>query len=527
MNLIVSFSAPTKESRIVRLKNDRATVGREESCDIVLNHPSVSRKHAFFKLVAGKNYFSLEDCKSANGTFIDGLKINGGKTYYADQCVGIGPFHFRVCHMPEREKGPQNKTICSATEKNGEDRIIQEAIKRLPQMISPEHSDNKAGAREGLSGEVEKILYRHIIEMLPATTPATEVERLTKKAFTLSMGLGPLEDWLNDPEVSEIMINGTRSVFLEKNGLLKAIQTPFPNDDSIMRIVDRILFPIGRRVDSRTPYVDGRLPDGSRINVVIPPASLEGPVVTIRKFSKEKLDVSGLVKKEAFSEEAAKFLEQAVKYKKNILISGGTGTGKTTLLNALASFCSESERIITIEDAAELQLHQEHVIRLETRLANIEGQGEVTTRDLVKNSLRMRPDRIVIGECRGGEAFDMLQAMNTGHDGSMTTCHSNSPRDALKRIEAMALMAGLDIPQRVIREQTASAIHIIVQLSRIQNGKRIITSIVEVDGFESDQILTQVLFEYCPGESVLRNTGLRAAFLRAENMDRKSAGPVF
>jgi pilus assembly protein CpaF len=309
------------------------------------------------------------------------------------------------------------------------------------------------------------------------------------------------------------MINGTKAVYLEKYGILQQVESPFSDEDSIMRIVDRILYPLGRRVDEKTPYVDGRLPDGSRINVVIPPASLEGPVVTIRKFDGERLGIPMLINKGSISSEGTTFLESAVRNKRNILISGGTGTGKTTFLNALASFIDPSERIVTIEDAAELNLQQNHVIRLETRSPNIEGQGEVTTRDLVRNSLRMRPDRIVVGECRGQETFDMLQAMNTGHEGSMTTCHANSPRDALKRIEAMALMTGLDIPQRVIREQVGSAIHIIVQLSRAHGGRRIVTSIVEVDGFESDQILTQTIFEYCTLRAELKATGLRASFL--------------
>jgi len=526
MNLIVSFCAPTRESRIIPLPNHQATIGRDESCDIALDHPSVSRNHALIKIIAGKNHFSVEDCGSANGTFLEGVRIDGQEILHPDQNLEIGPFRFRVCCMPERDKGRSARPKLPVMGDSTEDTVLQEAINKLPQMIHSGCAENRQEDEKALSGEVEKILYRHLIEMLPPTTPAAEVERLTKKAVTLSMGLGPLEDWLDDPEVTEIMINGTRSVYLEKNGLLQLVDSPFPDEDSIMRIVDRILFPIGRRVDSKTPYVDGRLQDGSRINVVIPPASLEGPAVTIRKFPEEKLDSKSLVKKGSLSAEAARFLEAAVKNKKNILISGGTGTGKTTLLNALASFCGGSERIITIEDAAELKLHQDHVIRLETRLANIEGQGEVTTRDLVRNSLRMRPDRIVIGECRGGEAFDMLQAMNTGHDGSMTTCHSNSPRDALKRIEAMALMAGLDIPQRVIREQIATAIQIIVQLSRVKNGRRAVTSIVEVDGYEADQILTQVLFEFSQKESMLKDTGLRATFMRTENASGISAGTL-
>jgi pilus assembly protein CpaF len=419
--------------------------------------------------------------------------------------------------MPGSEDNKVHPVHDIQSRDRSEERIVQEAVKRLPKLIDSSSTFKETEKNEDLGAEVEKTLYRQILEMLPGKTSVGQVEKLTKRALTLSMGLGPLEEWLNDADISEIMINGSQAVFLEKHGVLESVESPFSDEDSIMRIVDRILFPIGRRVDKKTPYVDGRLPDGSRINVVIPPASLDGPIVTIRKFDGERLGIPSLIERGSISVEGAEFLQSAVRMKRNILVSGGTGTGKTTLLNALASFIDNSERIITIEDAAELNLHQEHVIRLETRLPNIEGQGEVTTRDLVRNSLRMRPDRIVVGECRGKEAFDMLQVMNTGHEGSMTTCHANSPRDALKRIEAMALMSGLDIPQRVIREQIGSAIHIIVQLSRIHSGKRVVTNIVEVDGAESDQILTQTIFELCPKRSELQNTGLRASFLRKEN----------
>jgi pilus assembly protein CpaF len=512
MNLIASFLTPKNENRTIFLKGNKAIIGRDQTADIRLEHHSVSRKHAVITIIDGKTHFLLEDCQSANGTFIEGVTVTKRITVHPDQSIEIGPFRFRLCCIPESRSCSDHAYSPNASMESCEDQIIQEAVKRLPSLIGPMDPLKQNAVCSDLNIEVEKALYQHIFETLPADVSAGQVEQLTKRALTLSMGLGPLEGWLNDADITEIMINGTKAIYLEKFGSLIRVDSPFSDEDSIMRIVDRILSPLGRRVDEKTPYVDGRLPDGSRINVVISPASLEGPIVTIRKFDGERLGIPMLIKRGSISEEGTKFLESAVRSKRNILISGGTGTGKTTLLNALASFIDQSERIVTIEDAAELNLQQDHVIRLETRSPNIEGMGEVTTRDLVKNSLRMRPDRIVVGECRGQETFDMLQAMNTGHEGSMTTCHANSPRDALKRIEAMALMAGLDIPQRVIREQVGSAIHLIVQLSRVHGGRRTVTSIVEVDGFESDQILTQKIFEYCTSRSQLQATGLRASF---------------
>ena len=516
MNLIASFLAPNDDNRTIFPKGNKAIVGRGETADIRLDHSSVSRKHAVVTIIDGKTHFFLEDCGSANGTYIDGVAVAQRSILYPDQSIEIGPFRFRLCCMPKSGCRPDQTAPDDPSRGGLEEEIVQEAVNQLPSLIGPKNPWKDDAGLGNLNFEVEKVLYRHILETLPADTSAGHVEQLTKRALTLSMGLGPLEDWLNDADISEIMINGNRAVYLEKHGALERAESPFSDEDSILRIVDRILFPLGRRIDEKTPYVDGRLPDGSRINVVIPPASLDGPVVTIRKFDGERLGMPMLIKRGSISIEGTKFLESAVQRKRNILISGGTGTGKTTLLNALASFIDHSDRIVTIEDAAELNLQQDHVIRLETRPPNIEGRGEISTRDLVRNSLRMRPDRIVVGECRGKETFDMLQAMNTGHEGSMTTCHANSPRDALKRIEAMALMSGLDIPQRVIREQIGSAIHIIVQLSRIHDGKRAVTSIVEVDGFESDQILTQTIFEYCTNRSELRTTGLRASFLRED-----------
>lgn len=310
------------------------------------------------------------------------------------------------------------------------------------------------------------------------------------------LGYGPLEPLLQDDSISEIMVNGPNHIYVERAGKIEKVPIQFDSDEHVMRIIDRIVSPIGRRVDESQPYVDARLPDGSRVNIIIPPLALNGPTITIRKFSRNRLTAEDLIRFGSCTKEAMEFLKACVQARLNIVISGGTGSGKTTLLNVLSSFIPEGERIITIENAAELQLHQEHVVTLESRPPNIEGRGEVTIRDLVINSLRMRPDRIVVGECRGGETLDMLQAMNTGHEGSMTTLHSNSPRDTLARMETMSLMAGMDLPLRAIREQIASAVDLVVHQERFRDGTRKITHISEVQGMEGDVIVMQDIFVF-------------------------------
>jgi pilus assembly protein CpaF len=308
------------------------------------------------------------------------------------------------------------------------------------------------------------------------------------------VGYGPIEPLLNDPDITEIMVNGYDKVYVEKFGLISETNVKFENNRHLMRIIDRIVSPIGRRVDETSPMVDARLPNGFRVNATIPPLSLIGPVLTIRKFATRPFQVQDLVANNTLTIGVANFLKACVEARINMVVSGGTGTGKTTFLNVLSSFIPINERVITIEDTAELQLHQPHVVRLEKRPPNIEGKGEITIRQLVINALRMRPDRIVVGECRGGEAVDMLQAMNTGHDGSMTTIHSNGPRDALRRIETMVMMAGMDLPLRAIREQVASSIELIVHLERLKDGTRKIVKVSEVQGMESDTIVMQDLF---------------------------------
>ncbi len=323
-----------------------------------------------------------------------------------------------------------------------------------------------------------------------------ERQRLFEQIVAEILGYGPLEPLLRDDTITEIMVNGPKKVYIERNGKIERTNVVFEDDEHLMRIIERIVAPLGRRVDESMPYVDARLPDGSRVNIVIPPISLIGPVVTIRKFYRTPLTVEDLIRLGSATPEVMEFLKACVQAKINIVVSGGTGSGKTTLLNILSGFIPEGERIITIENAAELQLRQEHVVTLETRPPNIEGKGEITMRDLVINALRMRPDRIIVGECRGGEAFDMLQAMNTGHEGSMTTIHANSPRDALARLENMVLMAGTDLPHRAIREQIAMAIDLIVQTARMRDGSRKIVSVTEIQRMEGEVITTTELFKF-------------------------------
>jgi pilus assembly protein CpaF len=309
-------------------------------------------------------------------------------------------------------------------------------------------------------------------------------------------GFGPIQPLLDDPDISEVMVNGPKKVFIEKNGKLTKSAVTFDDDDHVLRIIDRIILPLGRRVDADTPTVDARLPDGSRVNAVIRPVSIDGPSITIRKFKKDKLSVQQLIDYGSLTPNMAEFIRACVLAHLNIVISGGTGSGKTTLLNVLSSFIPEEERIVTIEDAAELQLQQDHVLRMETKVPNIDGKGAVSIRDLVRNSLRMRPDRIIVGECRGGEALDMLQAMNTGHDGSLTTLHANTPRDALSRLETMVLMSGMDLPLKVVRQQISSAVDLIIQQTRLKDGSRKVTAITEVVGMEGETVVMTDIFKF-------------------------------
>ncbi len=350
--------------------------------------------------------------------------------------------------------------------------------------------------------------------------PVTPVEQVTHDILDEILGFGILQQLLDDPEISEVMVNTRDKIYIERKGVLTKTQIKFENDEQILRLIDRIILPLGRRIDPDSPMVDARLPDGSRVNAAIPPVAIDGPSITIRKFLKEKLSIEQLIAVGTLTQNMTDFIKACVVARLNIIISGGTGSGKTTLLNVLSSYIPGNERIITIEDAAELKLQQDHVLRMEAKPPNSEGRNSVTIRDLVRNSLRMRPDRIIVGEVRGGEALDMLQAMNTGHDGSLTTLHANSPRDAISRLETLILMAGIEFPVKVIRTQIASAIDLIIQLSRLKGGERKVTSISEISGMEGDTVVMTDIFKFeqtgiSPNgmtQGELKPTGIRPLF---------------
>ncbi len=333
-------------------------------------------------------------------------------------------------------------------------------------------------------------------ELTRLSLPHDAGERLRKEILDEIFAYGPITVFLSDPAVTEIMVNGKNAVYIERGGKLVPAGISFLSEDTLRSTIDRMISRVNRRLDESSPFVDARLPDGSRVNAIIPPVSLSGPCLTVRKFRKDPYSIQELIRIGTLSEPAAAYLEEAVVRRKNIIVSGGTGSGKTTLLNALSQFIPDAERIVTIEDAAEIRLPKPHVVRLEARPANIEGSGAVTIRDLVRNSLRMRPDRIIVGECRGGEALDMLQAMNTGHDGSITTGHANTPRDMLRRLETMVLLSGVEIPVRAIREQVASAIDVIVHIARLGDGRRAVLAVAEVTGLSESQIMLQDIFRW-------------------------------
>ena len=395
-------------------------------------------------------------------------------------------------------------------------RIHQQLIDELGPILF-----DRRLSEEDLRRRVNDQLHAAIaLERVPLS--AADKSRLIQDVSDDILGYGPIDQLLKDDEVTEIMVNGPERVFVERNGkLTKDPAVRFLDEDHVRRVIDKIVSEIGRRIDESTPMVDARLPDGSRVNAVIAPLAIEGPFLTIRKFSADPLQIDDLIRYGSVNANSARFLQACIVGRLNGVVSGGTGTGKTTMLNVLSSFIPDDERIVTVEDAKELQLHQEHVLSMESRPPNVEGRGEVTIRDLVKNCLRMRPDRIVVGECRSGEALDMLQAMNTGHDGSLTTVHANSPRDTLARLETLVLMAGFDLPVRAIREQMASAIDVIVQLTRLRDGTRRVTHITEVQGMEGDVITLQDIFLFDFGAGVdehgryrgqLKATGVRPKF---------------
>ena len=401
-------------------------------------------------------------------------------------------------------------------------RLTSADLLKFKKYLAENISRSMEGEPLQLGDRAELIKQR--LQDIYVQTKVTLPDDIRKQVFNEILdemtGFGPIQPLLDDQDVSEVMVNGPKKVFIEKGGKLTKTAVTFDDDDHVERIIDRIILPLGRRVDADSPTVDARLPDGSRVNAIIRPVAIDGPSITIRKFKKDKLSIQQLVTFGSITQNMAEFLRACVLAHLNIVISGGTGSGKTTLLNVLSSYIQEEERIVTIEDAAELQLQQDHVVRLETKVPNTDGRGAVTIRDLVRNSLRMRPDRIVVGECRGGEALDMLQAMNTGHDGSLTTLHANTPRDALSRLETMVLMSGMDLPLKVVRQQISSAVDLIVQQTRLKDGARKVTAVTEVVGMEGDTVVMTDIFKFeqtgvGPGGKILgelKPTGIRPIF---------------
>lgn len=503
------------KSRMVEIpENSILSLGRLESSDIVLNDMAVSRRHATIFSNGGECF--IEDNASTAGTWINGEKILGRRKISNSDKIKIGSFEITVS-MPERgqpvagriiplpENAPQNSSsrmplydVQTSTEMYSDimlelARTVQSRVLEILNMSGT--SANKISA-EAMKPKVEDALEQILREIRHRIPSGIQIEKFRAVLMDDLIGFGPLSPLLRDPDISEIMINGPDNIFIESKGIQYRTAVRFNGESHLQSIIQRIVEPLGRHIDAASPMVDARLDDGSRVNAVIPPLSLDGSLVTIRKFASKKLTDDDLIKFGSLNRPMALFLKEAVRSRQNILVSGGTGSGKTTLLNILSQFIPEKERVITVEDSAELKLSHENLCRLEARPANIEGQGRVTIRDLVINTLRMRPDRIIVGECRGAEALDMLQAMNTGHDGSMTTCHANNPRDALSRLENMVMMAGFELPSSAIREQIASAINLIVQQTRMPDGSRKIVKITEVCGRENNTILLQDIFSY-------------------------------
>ena len=505
-------STPVSEN----LPDGNYFIGRGASAKIVLSYADVSERHAILSVRGGSA--SIEDLNSANGTYVNGMQIDRRTMLSDDSIVQIGGTVLRVTKgegssrstntsggslgettLPPAPAATPSQTSAKIDPQATLRRKIREQIQNeLIVRMDLKRMTASGVDREGLERQARAKIDEIVSEVIKSgkLPRSMDPERIKKEVFDEALRLGPLEDLLDDPTVSEIMVNGPHQVYVERGGRLQLTDLQFADDASVNAIIERIVAPLGRRIDESQPYVDARLKDGSRVNAIIPPLSLSGPSITIRKFSKKTLTVEDFIRFGTWNANAAAFMEVCVKLRKNIIVAGGTGSGKTTLLNLLSSFIPETERIVTVEDAAELKLVQPHVVRLEARPPNVEGKGAVTIRDLVKNCLRMRPDRIIVGECRSGEALDMLQAMNTGHDGSLTTVHANSPRDVVSRLETMVLMSGMELPSRAIREQIASAVDIIIHESRLADGSRKVTAITEVTGMEGQNIVMQDLFTF-------------------------------
>ena len=521
----LTLRRPDKPERRYDLAYGVYPVGTDAGNRIVLPGEGIAWRHAIVSFLAEGAW--LEDLGSPAGTQLNGQLVKGRVPWPSGQELQIGscrmvwqkPANAPVFYIEDEQPVPAAPTpppppppppptpvaIPKAPAPESQNRrairkqIHDELVRRLELKRLTASRINEKDLRDRVQTTIQAIV-QDVQARLPA---GVDREQLAREVFDEAVGLGPLEVLLADNDVTEIMVNGPEQIYIERAGKILLSERTFMDEESVLAVIERIVAPIGRRIDESQPYVDARLPDGSRVNAIIHPLSLSGPCLTIRKFSREPFRVDDLVRFGTMPRPVADFLRSCVRLRRNIVVSGGTGSGKTTLLNVVSSYIPDTERIITIEDAAELRLSQRHVIRLESRPPNIEGRGAVTIRDLVRNALRMRPDRIVVGECRSGEALDMLQAMNTGHEGSLTTVHANTPRDVISRLETMVLMSGMELPVRAIREQIGAAIHLIVHISRFSDGSRKVSRVTEVVGLEGDQITMQDIFQY-------RQTGVDA-----------------
>jgi len=506
----VTISHPESATRVASVTDTSTIIGKSRECGLRLSGWKIGREHA--RIYRTKAGLYIQDLGQFFGTSVNGNRIQQhGPIAPTDQIV-VGQFTLVVEDQLKPEVSAEASPVSTddpaiseplAAARSGPTRAAhtpeQYWRKRIHEAlldaIDLRRRDLVRMSDDELRAEAEALLVE-VIEQESALPDTIDRDSLRRDVLNEAVGLGPLHELLADDTISEIMVNRYDEIYIERNGRLERHDITFTSDRAVLGVIERIVTPIGRRIDESSPMVDARLKDGSRVNAIIPPLAIKGPALTIRKFGRKLFSDADLVALGALSPQMAEFMRICVRNRKNILISGGTGSGKTTLLNVLSNCIPDGERIITIEDAAELRLAHSHLISLEARPANAEGRGCIAIRDLVKNALRMRPDRIVVGECRGGEALDMLQAMNTGHDGSLTTLHANSPRDALARLETLVLMAGMDLPLSAIRDQIASAIDIVIQQARLPDGRRAITGIVEVAGIESGRIQMQELFRY-------------------------------
>ena len=517
-NIRLNIVKPDGATRMFEIEPGVYTVGSDDSNRIVLPHGEIAWRQAIISYLADGCW--VENLTRQGGVLLAGQPVTGRQQWQPGQRLQVGSYTLYLegavapsapaAVAPPPAKAPASPVAPpaapaatppaappAAPEADNRLQAIKrqihtELLARLDlKRMTASHVDEKE-----LRKNAQRVIQEIVKEVRDRLPPGMDARQLAKDICDEALALGPLEELLADASVTEIMVNGADNIYVERSGKLYKTARHFLNDDSVMAIIERIVAPIGRRIDESQPYVDARLRDGSRVNAIIHPLSLVGPCLTIRKFSKEPFTVQDIINFNTMNKEMAEFIQVSVQMRKNVIVSGGTGSGKTTLLNVISSYLPVDDRIVTIEDAAELRLGQPHVIRLEARPPNIEGKGAITIRDLVRNALRMRPDRIVVGECRGGEALDMLQAMNTGHDGSLTTVHANSPRDVISRLETMVLMSGMDLPVRAIREQIGAAVHLIIHTSRYTDGSRKISKITEVCGMEGDSITMQDIFVF-------------------------------